>query len=241
MNSSEFSKLIELVKLDKELYQSFTEKTDLTSRLEDIEIEIENIQKDIESIHKELTDLNKLVYSLEKDLKALDDQEIKKNKQINQASTTREYYSLTHELEDLTKQKDDIENKLFNLLNQIQKLEITYQDAILQAKLKKENLTKDIYSFQLRLSDLDKQIVLINNNKEKLESQLISIVPEFLEQYKLMKQVVINPIVKLKDSHCSACFNQLTLHEISMIKDKNLVKCQNCYRFVYLSDLDLNN
>jgi predicted nucleic acid-binding Zn-ribbon protein len=167
-------------------------------------------------------------------LKNLDAQEIEKNRQLNNVSTTRQYYSLEHELEDIKKQKDNLENTLLSLLNEIQDLNLLYQDTVLNVKEKKENLIKDMQNFEKRLFDLDNQINLESDYRDKLELEVQQIIPEFLEQYSLLKSSVSNPAVKLRDSSCSACFYQLTLNELSKIKEHKIGRCQECYRFLYL-------
>lgn len=234
MNSHEFSRLVELVKLDKELYQFFSERAALISHLENIEIDTENIQKDVETIYKKLKDLQKYTCSLETDLKFLDAQEIEKNKQVNKAVTTRQYYSLEHELEEIKKKRDQLENQLFNVLNQLQELEALYQNSVLNAKEKKENLTKDMQNTEKRLYDVDKQINAISHTRDDFELQLKQSDPELLEQYIMVKNNVCDPAVKLRDISCSACFYQLTLSELSKIKEHKIIKCQSCYRFIYL-------
>lgn len=233
MNQSEFNQFIKLVEVDKEIYQLSREKANLKTQIENIELDIENIQKDIESLHRTVLSLKRANSELELELKSLDNQFAIKSKKINNASTTREYYSLEQEIEAIKSSKDQIETELFNLWPQLEENQNLYDQTIVNAKDKKENLIKDIKSFETRINYLDKQIAELNKDKQKLEISVKNQTPEAFVHYNSMKENVHNPVVKVKSNNCPVCFYEITPHEIIKIKTNQLTRCQNCYRLLY--------
>lgn len=233
-NLSEFTQIIELAKIDKELNQLSSEKENLISYIENIELEIENIQKNIEFLYNKIRDYNKKLSILESELKLLDQKENSKKINLNNVSTTKEYYCLLNEIKDIKEEKDSLENNILNLLDQIKELENSYQNSLCIAKEKKEELIKDLNGFEKRIKYLEKEINLILNNKENLISKFKIDIPEILERYNSLKEIVPNPAVNLNKDSCSACFYKLTLNELSKIKENKLIECQNCRRFIYL-------
>lgn len=238
MNQSEFNQFIKLVEVDKEIYQLSREKANLKTQIENIELDIENIQKDIESLHRTVSSFKKNSSELELELKALDNQFTTKSKKINNASTTREYYSLEQEIEAIKISKDQIEAELFNLWLQLEENQNLYDQTVVNAKDKKENLIKDIKSFEARILYLDKQIAELNEEKQKLEILVKNQTPEIFDHYHSMKENVHNPVVKVKNSNCPVCFYEITPNEIIKIKTNKLTRCQNCYRLLYTPAVD---
>lgn len=231
MNEADFERFINLIELDQEYYNLNSERVLLQNEIEQRHKDIEVIQNELHLAHENIVDLRKKKDLLELESKALDQEEYKKREKLDNASTTKEYYSLEKEIQDLKRKKEQLEPSVLSLWQDLEKLEKSYQELEEQLHLKISEIEKDIENFKNRRENLDIQI---NENLQKRRSIENEVDPELLSQYNSMKEAVNNPVVPLINESCSVCHLNVTAQDFSEIKRQKLIKCKDCFRLLYL-------
>ena len=57
---------------------------------------------------------------------------------------------------------------------------------------------------------------------------------EYMQEFRRSKESVPNPVVPVIENHCSACYSQITVHDLAMLRRHILVTCSECFRKLYL-------
>lgn len=235
MNETEYNRFINLVELDKEILeledQLFYLKNEKALSLSSLD----NLNKQLDFYQQKLNDLKKETHLIELEIKSLDAKEVEKNKKLNNASNPKEFFSLENEIKDIKNKKATFEEPLFLLWDKVEQAQIELADFLKNFPDKKSELEDSLVNIERRLEYNQKDLNSILLKRSEFE---VGIDQEFLENYNSLKKQIKNPVVKLKNENCSACFHSLSKQDLQNIRNKKLIKCKNCYRLIYSQDLD---
>jgi predicted nucleic acid-binding Zn-ribbon protein len=232
MQSEDFDKFITLVEMDQRLLHLLKEQKNSSLQQESLKQEAEKLEAQLAASQQLLRALHKKIDSEQLELKAIDDREINKKKLLSNAATTREYYSLEHELELLKQQKSHYENSLFQLWNEQELFETSYQKLLQEIPEQIASLKKALHNSIQQSDYIDTQIVSYKQNRLNYTR---AIDKDLLSHYELMRQSVDNPVVTAQDTSCSSCFYSINRQDLTVLRNNKLVACKGCFRFLYNS------
>jgi predicted nucleic acid-binding Zn-ribbon protein len=87
---------------------------------------------------------------------------------------------------------------------------------------------------------LDEKRQQIQEKKQQLEKysqerneKLKGIPEQWREIYERMHNRITNPVVPIIGNSCSACFFQVSAQDMNRLRNRALLQCKQCYRFLY--------
>jgi len=231
-------------------YSEFVEYVLKDSYISSLKILNNNISKEIESLYKELNFieneyqnnfkkinlLRKYVSNLELELKSLDYNYNKKLNDLNSVKSHKEYESLQLEINILLKNKNELDSLIISKWLELEKEESNFLSQDYNYLSKKKDILNKIDKNKQKINEINQEL---NNNIAELENMRLSLIlnkQDWLDDYNNMKLAIDNPAVPLSANQiCSGCFYILSNQDIAILNKNYIVKCKNCYRFVYLN------
>ena len=225
--------LINLIEFDRELIKIERVLDETQKRITQLQNEEAKIKVDHETAIQHVRDAKKIVHEHEVTMKDLDLREQAKKKLLEETDSQKVYETLKKEINFLKKSQYDHEKKLVQCWKELEAAQKTFDEQESKFKEKQESLQKKyaeedatVQKLTADLNDLYKERV----KKEKLVPQ------EWIQKYNMMRKQTDNPIVRVEYDSCSGCFAQLPPQSILDLKQKKLLQCNSCYRFIYLPE-----
>lgn len=225
--------LINLIEFDREIIKIERILDETQKRIAQIQKETVKVAADHETAIRHVHDAKKVVHEHESIMKELDLKEQDKKKLLEEADSQKVYEVLKKEINFLKKSQYDHEKKLVQCWKELEAAQKTFDEQESKFNEKKESLQKkqtaELGTVQKLITELE---VLYKERKEKEK-----IVPqEWVLKYNMMRKQTDNPIVRVEYDSCSGCFAQLPPQSIVDLKQKKLLQCNSCYRFIYLPE-----
>lgn len=227
MNSDSF---IQFAKLDAEYHKLETLRVRLLKEQEKITNETEQIKSEIAQKNTIAHNLKKEIDLAQLDLKAVDTELSDKKFRLDNASSTKEYFSLETEIEKIKELRNKEENKLLEFWSQMEQAQHDLDKIANSGSKQIEQSENDLKAINRQLILLDADIEKI---KESLSLQEKNLDPEFLDLYRAMKAQVTNPLAQVKNNSCSVCFYNISSQDLSKIRSQKLTRCKDCFRILF--------
>lgn len=230
MSHQTLKSFIDLVTFD----QRFIEiQHKITKMMADI-VAIEQQQKAeiqrFENIQNKQRDMQKAIHEQELVMEELQVNEERLLKNLDSISGSKEYEAATKELERLRLDRNVQEQRLLQLFNRIELINKEHGSAVLQHQDLMTTIAANLQENQQALTVLQQELKEIEAQRV---DKLVGIPSEWLETYELMRGRVANPVVPLQQDSCSACFYGITPRDLQSIRNKYMIQCKDCYRFLY--------
>lgn len=228
------------------------EKAELLYQLQSLEIRIEEVKRDIFSLQQEsergkkvkelknkieekkkfLQDKQKEQRSINIDLQEnLDKQKSHKNK-ISQISNPKELTRLEKEVEYLKEKQTKIEDKILEIMEEIENknAELKEEEKILLAE--EENLKKEKDEREENLKILQEELQIKSQDVEKLLKAIDKKSLGIYENFKKEKERIA--VAEIIGDACAGCSLVLTTAQLSRVKNSEELKfCEMCGRILY--------
>lgn len=228
-------KLIELQKLDAEI---FTYKRDLREKplyLANLKQEFENKKANLKSLEDQYKNLQATHKGLEGDVKSFDDVIAKFNAQLSLLKTNKEYTAKLSEIENIKADKSIVEEKLINSYDAMDaiKISVDKEKTVVAEEEKKYLSEKKV---------IDDSVKILEDKARVLEVQRTAIAPAvpktILFRYERVLQhtdgLAIVPVLR---GVCGGCYMNVPAQVANQIKmNKELVYCETCARIIYLEE-----
>ncbi|MBA3954140.1 hypothetical protein H0X48_02365 [Candidatus Dependentiae bacterium] len=231
MHETAFDRFIALVEMDQRAHNLAKERTTLLIQQQTIQAQLDSLHGEVEVAHQRVRILQKRIDAFDLELNIVDTQERDKKERINNASTTREYYSLEQEIASLSNQRAVLEEKLFNLWNELEQAQSAYATLMETAPQETAQLEKLLATLNEQNSYIHKQLQDYNHNRT---SYTTGVDQELLNQYENMKTTTDNPVVAVANTSCTGCFYPINQQNLSELKHNKLVSCKQCFRLLYI-------
>ena len=230
MSATPFAALMDLVAFDKELMDSNRKISQLNAQVSSVQQSIADADTRLESIQQELHTVRKEVDSQELQMKELEAQEKNALARLDQVHNNKEYQSLQKELEGIRKQQFDNEQELVDVWNALENKQRQCNAYKAEHDARVKELLADVaqHSDDL-LAEEKKRDELLNVRMTKEEK----LPKEWREKYSMMHARVPDPVVKVVNDTCSACFFQVRHQDLLELARRKLLQCRECYRFLY--------
>lgn len=227
--------LIELQKLDAEIYQLTQQLKDTPARLQALKEQFEGKKVEVQQAETRYKSVQVSRNSLETDLQAQEDAIAKANTQLSQIKTNKEYTAKISEIEGIKADKSITEEKILLSYDEADavKAEVERAKQTLQAQEK-------IYLEQK--AEIEAAGEGLRDRIKVLEGQRQQLVPAVDKAVLLKYQRILSnkegvAIVPLQAGACGGCYMNVPPQVVNRIKMYDeLVQCEVCIRILYLPE-----
>ncbi|MCR4336749.1 MAG: C4-type zinc ribbon domain-containing protein [Candidatus Omnitrophica bacterium] len=229
-------KLVELQKLDGEIYRYKQQLEEKPARLQELKDQFENKKTRFKDLEQEYKTIQVKRNTLEKDLQAKEDMIAKANTQLSAIQTNKEYTAKIHEIESIKADKSLIEEKILLTYDEADQLKIVVEQE-------KTVVAKEEQQYLNEKKIVDEEIKNIQQQAQALESQRNEISPaidkSLLARY---ERILINKhglaiVPVIKGDVCGGCYMNVPTQMINQIRmNETLMMCEMCARILYLEE-----
>jgi len=228
-------KLVELQKIDAEIYDLKIELKEKPAVLEELKIAFEAHKCTLNELEERAKTIQLSRKEKELELKSQEDEIAKANAQLSQIKSNKEYTAKIAEIEHIKADRSQIEEKILLSYDEHDKI-----NGEIEAE--KKNVTEKEKEYQAKKKETEDQMKLIEDRVKVLESQgkqaAVGIEPDFLNRYeRILEHKEGLAIVPVQGTVCGGCYMNVTPQQLNVIKMKaELVECGACARILYLED-----
>jgi len=228
----ELKKLLEVQKLDEEIYNIKRELEEIPGKL----AEYDRLIKEKEGMFKESDDRLKRLLLKKKDqeieLNAKEESIKKHQAQLLQLKTNQEYTAMQKEINSITADRSVLEEEIINLFDEIESAE--------------KKLKEDKENYQAEKTNIEAEKKKVDEGKKKMEGDLANIEGQRAELVKGVNKEILSKyerilkakdgcaLVKIEHDSCGGCNMTLPPQVIDQVKMKrDMILCGNCSRVLY--------
>lgn len=231
----QIKKLVDLQKIDAEMYSVNTGLTEKPALIEELKKKFESTKAHLNGLEEKFKSIQLKRKELELEMKAREDEIIKANAQLTQLKTNKEYQIKLNEIASIKADKSIIEEKIL----------LSYDEAdAIQSEIVKEKVAVGAGEKQYlaRKKEIEDEIKLMEDRLKVLESQRKQQLPgvdrTLLNRYeKVLAHKNGLGIAPLNGSSCGGCHMNVPPQTINAIRmHDQLIECEICQRIMYLED-----
>jgi uncharacterized protein len=228
-------KLVELQKIDGEIFNLKKEAKEKPAAVEVIKNEFEEQKAKLYELKEKAQVIQVRRKEQELELKSKEEEMSKANVQLLQLKTNKEYTAKLAEIENIKADKSIFEEKIL--------LSFDESDAI-SAEMEKEKakVAEAEKNYQAKTKELEDDVKLIEDRIKVLESQRKQVIPDIdqnnLKRYeRILEHKEGMAIVPVQGNSCGGCYMNVTSQMVNAIKLRSsLVECEMCSRILYFED-----
>lgn len=230
MSVSPFERFIDLVKFDQAMAQILRACHAKEQQGDLLEVDKQKIVAELDALKQAVYDAQKAVHEKELESKKLDVRQNDIKKKLDDIENAKQYVALKKELDQLQTQQQLHEEMLIKAWNQLETAERTLAQ-------KKDSFLEKIKETDQAIASVEHELAALDTNLEHAAAQRPDVAalvnPEWLTKYDAMHGRVENPVVEVVQGACGGCFYAIPQHELARLKNKALLECNSCYRFLY--------
>ena len=230
MNEQKLKNLIALVTFDQSLIDLAQRVQVSLNTNQKLQEQLTQLDKDLELQALKQQEIEKQLHDQELKVKDLQDQEVHLIETSQAVATTKEFEAANKEIDRVKFSRDQQEQRMMQMTNKVGAIQKDFQAFHANYQIEKDKLIALIDQENLAIKNLQDQIQqLIHERQEKM----IGIPDEWLNTYETMRGRVSNPVVPVNQDSCSACFAFMAARDVQALRDKRLLQCKDCFRFLY--------
>ena len=222
--------LVELQKIDRQLFEIEERKGSLPQKVEKLESEAGDLRSELEDIKVKLEENQKELTGIKGGLMDSEEKIKKYQDQLYLVNTNREYDALTNEIETEKSKMAEMESRQLQLEEEVESLEESINSS-------EEQTTAFAEKLEANRDELKEKSDLTDARQLELEKERADLAPKvrerFLRKYERILKARRRAVVPVERSACSGCHKQLspqTIYEIQQMD--NLIECENCGRIL---------
>lgn len=225
--------LIDLQEIDKIIDQLKNKEKNLPIQIEKIKSLLEQEKNKIDEMKKTLTQLQveRKNQEIELDTK---EQAIRKHlNELNLVKTNEAYRALLSEIEKTKEEKNRIEDKILELMQRIEDLNLENKQTAQIFGNKQEKSEKEIKLLEEEIAKISQEITEKEKERKNIAEKISSSL--FTRYTKIRENKEGLAVVPIEDNHCGGCRMLLPPHLINEVyKDQGIITCEVCSRILYL-------
>jgi len=227
-------KLIELQKIDSQIFALKKQVKEKSEGLNVFSVQIENKNTQIKGFEEELKQIQVKHKEKELDLQVKEESVVKQQVKLPQVKTNKEYNALLLEIEKMKADNSVLEEDVLKGFDRIDEFSF-------KIKKEKQDTNKQQEIFKQEKIFLEKEIKLLNSQIDDLILKKKSLIDsgidaEALSLYEKILENKINlAIVPVINNCCQGCFMAVRPQTLNEIKIGKLVTCEYCVRILYLA------
>ncbi|MBA2306657.1 hypothetical protein H0W26_00815 [Candidatus Dependentiae bacterium] len=230
MDTNAYLRFVEYAELEQKIERLTQERFDLVKKMEQIAAKSAALVNENQETCRIAHSLRKEMDFVELELRTLGQKLLYTEKLLQSTMNVKEYSALQHEVESLKASRSSLEESGLTLLDKWEEAQGVCERAQAAEPAHLEALTE-------QMQELSERSVYVDSLKSayvtQRDTKKNSIDPELLEFYTSMKEKASNPVVPLINGQCSACFYSAPPKDVNDIVRGSVVRCKNCYRFLY--------
>jgi len=232
---SQIASLIKLQKVDTEIYSLKYKKQAKPEEIKAMDAEFEEKKQQMTALEKSSLDIQKLKKERELELSAKEESIKKLQNQLYQLKTNKEYQAMLKEIEDNKADASVIEDKILELMVQMDKIKSDIEKEKTKLKAEEDILTGKKKKIQDDIKEIDDRLAQLEAQRKQI---IPEIDPKLLAQY---ERILANrdglAIVAVKNFACQGCNMSVPAQTVNLIKMyERLVTCEVCNRLLYVED-----
>ena len=232
---TQLSNLVDLQKIDSELYTLRYEKDAKPKEISALEATFEEKKQSLANIEKKSLDLQKQRKDIELELGTKEESIKKLQTQLYQLKTNKEYQIMLKEIGDTKADASVIEDKAIQVLEQIDKTKVEVEDEKQRLQGGEKLLNEEKKNMENRIKEIDERMAQLEAQRKQVTPGLDS---KILAQY---ERILLNrdglAIVNVNNDSCQGCNLHVPPQVINLIKMyERIVICEACNRILYISE-----
>ena len=171
----------------------------------------------------------------EQEIEDIENRLKKSNTKLSNIKSNKEYQAALKEIEDLNKEKSVFEDKVINIMEQVEALQARYATS-------RKQIEETRQQFELDHNEILKILKALNQDLDKIEkkrkrfSQAVD--PDLLKKYDSLRThrggIGVSPVIK---GVCQACHLGIPPQEFNeLLRGDKFMTCPNCTRIIYWGD-----
>ncbi len=169
---------------------------------------------------------------IEQDIEDIESRILKSKGKLANVKSNKEYAAALKEIDDLERQKSLSEDRVLELMEEIDVLERRCTEIELKRKASRKKLEKNQKAVQEELKDFERDLEKNEKKRKRIREQIDD---ELLKQYDYVIQhrggIAVSPVVK---GVCQTCHMGIPPQKFNeLMKGKELMNCPNCMRIIY--------
>ncbi|MBP9855001.1 MAG: hypothetical protein KBD53_09055 [Candidatus Omnitrophica bacterium] len=231
----QIKKLVDLQKLDGEIYDLNQEIKQKPERIEQLKEQFEAKKATLKGFEEKAKQVALARKNFEVELQSKETVIAKANSDLNQLKTNKEYAAKIKEIESLKADKSIIEE---NILKSYDEADLVHVD-ISKEKVVVDEMEKEYLGKKKEVED---ELAILKDRVKVLTGQrnqvAPSVDPNILVQYeKILDHKEGRAIVPVNGTSCGGCYMNVMQQTTNQIKMRTeLIRCEYCSRFLYLED-----
>ncbi len=235
--SSQIGTLINLQKIDTQIYALCREKEEIPRMFEKLKEIAEEEKLKIKDAEDDLKALQVKRKDKEIDLASKEENIKKLQTQLFQIKTNKEYTAMQKEIEGLKADNSVLEEEILLMMEEQDKAKKEIDDVKQGVTEKEKELKVKGEEVKLKLADIEKNLTQLNAQRETMTP---GIEKSILAKYeRVLKNKDGLALVSAEGHACQGCHMNLPPQVINEIKLRNsIIICENCTRILYLEKDD---
>ncbi len=226
-----FEAFVSLSTIDQQFLSLQRTLDSLEKNSENLKAALNAATRSLQEKHLEFSTNQKKLADLELDLRAIFSSIMKKQKQLEVSSSTREYQSLTNEIAELELKKSHLEENILTLWQQIEDQQELLKQLIIKSDAATVQIAQEQNKNDAAIAEIKAQMSVLKNDAEALYNDLN---PLILTNYLQMKEKVPNPGVQVVDGRCGGCYYPVSSQDLADLRKHKILACKDCYRLLYM-------
>lgn len=232
---SQLSNLIQLQKLDTEIYSLRAEKALKPEEIKVLEAAFEQKKQNLANLEKTSLDLQKQKKDKEGELAVKEEATKKLQTQLYTLKTNKEYQAMLQQIQDSKADASLIEDKILGLLEEMDKLKVEVDKEKQKLQEEEKSSAAEKKKIQDREKEIDDRLAQLEGQRKQLAP---SIDQKILNQYdRILASRDGLAIVGVKHNSCLGCNMFVPAQVINLIKMyERIITCEVCNRILYIGD-----
>lgn len=228
-------KLVELQKIDAEIYQYKKVLAQSPQQLKDLDDDFEDKKKRLQQLQDDLQAKQLARKEREVDLKAKEDEISKANAQLSQLKTNKEYKAKLTEIESFKADQSIIEEKILLLFESIDGVSRHLADEKKFLAEEEKKYLKAKQGIQSEIQELEEKIKILEHKRRQAAAEIASPLLARYERILAGKEGLA--IVPVMNGSCTGCYMSVPAQQINEIKKhEDLIYCEMCARILYIEE-----
>ncbi|MFA5157063.1 MAG: C4-type zinc ribbon domain-containing protein [Candidatus Omnitrophota bacterium] len=231
----QLTNLINLQKIDSEIYKLQREKQAKPEEIKTIEAAFEAKKQGLAELEKTSLDLQKQKKDKELELASKDEAAKKLQGQLFQLKTNKEYQTMLQQIADTKTDASVIEEKILIIMEQMDKVKVDVDTEKQKLKEEEKLFNEQKAKVQVRVKEIDDRVSVLDGQRKQIAP---AIDPKIITQY---ERILANrdglAIVLAKNNSCQGCNMYVPPQVINLIKMyDHIITCEMCNRILYIDD-----
>lgn len=231
MSYHPFRTFIDLITYDQVTHNLEMELQKLEQDVNELKDKEYGLRVALDEAKNVVHDIRKEVDMQELSMKEFEQSIEEKTKRRDITTDPKVYQVLKSEIDRIKQKQHNQEEDLVKIWNKLEAATKDYEDKSDEYGKKIELLRVSIYEKNQKIDAIKLDLQMRYDKRPEMQK---NIPEEWLEKYSLMRSRVSNPVVPVLNGSCSACFYFIPEQDMIMLRQKKLLQCKSCYRFLYL-------